>query len=63
MIHKAHLEWELGRGWTVRCSCGWDSGPMGAAAGDAWTTKERGLEDVGHAAYARQRELDEARRA
>ena len=63
MNHRMHLEFIAGRGFKVCCSCGWDSGFLGMAGGDAYTTKERGLEDVGHAAYARQRELDEARRA
>jgi hypothetical protein len=49
--HRAHLEWTAGVGWRVRCStCGWLSAFMGE--GDAYATKARGLEDVGHAAFA-----------
>jgi hypothetical protein len=52
MTHRAHLEGEAGRGFRVFCTtCGWVSEVMGH--GDAYTTKERGLADQGHDAYAR----------
>jgi hypothetical protein len=52
VLHTAHLEWTAPDQWRVVCSCGWVSDVMGH--GDAYTTKERGLEDQGHDAYARQ---------
>jgi len=51
MIHRMHLEWTAPHAWVVACSCGWVSEIMGL--GDAYATKARGLEDVGHATYAR----------
>jgi hypothetical protein len=51
MIHRMHLEWTPPDAWIVVCACGWRSEVMGQ--GDAYATKARGLEDVGHAAYAR----------
>ena len=60
-IHKTHLEYEITHGWKVVCSCGWNSGYMGMAGGDAYTTKERGIADKGHEAYIRKQEEDETR--
>jgi len=53
MIHRMQLEWTAPHGWVVVCACGWISDVMGL--GDAYTTKGRGLDDQGHAAYARGR--------
>jgi hypothetical protein len=49
MIHQAHLEGSDLIGYRVVCTCSWISRVMGL--GDAYTTKMRGLEDQGHAAY------------
>jgi hypothetical protein len=57
--HIAHLEWTIRDAWTVHCAtCGWVSEVMGQ--GDAYATCARGLDDTGHAAFARQRTLDAA---
>jgi len=51
MIHRMHLEWTAPDEWRVHCACGWVSDVMGQ--GDAYATKARGLEDVGHATFVR----------